>query len=627
MGPEGIKRKLTAILSADVAGFSRLMGDDEEATLKALIAARAIMSLEIERWNGRVVSTPGDAVLAEFGSVVDAMHCAGEIQEELWHQNAALPAHRRLEFRIGVHLGDVLVEGDDIYGDGVNVAARLQALADPGGTCISGTVYDSVRHKLDFAYDDLGAQSFKNIAESVRAFKIRSTVPRELGAPPGEVMPSARAFAAGRQDTSRRHQGAGQFPDGAAHLGEERSLTHGEPSIAVLPFDNMSGDPEQEYFADGVTEDLITALSAISGIFVIARNSVFSYKGKAVRARKIGAELGVRYLLEGSVRKAGRRVRITAQLIDVLTEGHLWAEHYDRDLQDIFSLQDEVTGMIVAALEVRLTDSEQLRMARHEPKDMKAYDWMLRGRERFMRFTKESNAEGQRMFQEAIDLDDDYATAHAWMARALASQRYQGWSKNPEGSLKEAYRHAQRAVDLDDTLPFALVTLALILFWKRQYEQAIAAVERAIEFDPNEADAHNVIAAILNSVGRPGEALKSIRKAMSLNPHYPVYYLFTLASSYFGQEDYDRAIDMLERGAIRDETFLPVHVLLAASYAKGNKTRKAAAAWKKCQDLKADMPDDFDWVQEFLLYKNPEDQKRLALGLEAAHKQTLASSG
>ncbi len=622
VGPRDIRRKLTAVLSADVAGYSRLMGDDEEATLRALLACRALISDVIDLWDGRVVSTPGDAVLAEFNSVVDAMHCTAEMQEELAQKNAGLPAGRRLEFRIGIHLGDVLVEGDDIYGDGVNVAVRLQGLAEPGGTCVSGTVYDSVKNKLDFGYEDLGAQSFKNIAESVRAYRIRPPLPgvAVLGSVPAglpEMVPGTR----GAPIIARPRVPTGQATESRAAMVGQRPELPSRPSIAVLPFDNMSGDPEQEYFVDGVTEDLITALSSISGIFVIARNSAFSYKGKAVTARNIGAELGVRYLLEGSVRKADQRVRITAQLIDASTEGHLWAERYDRDLKDIFSLQDEVTNRIASELEVRLTEGEFLHMGRFQPKDMKAYDYVLRGRGKLMRFTKSDNAEAQDLFQKAIELDRDYAMAHTWLARAHASRRYQGWSADPKASTAEALKHAREAVRLEDALGFAHGTLAMVHLWKGMYERAIAEAERAVELDPNDAEGHNLLAAILTSSGRPGQAAKSIRTAIELNPNYPVYYLFTLGACCFGQEEYDQAIDVLERGCILDPGFLPTCVLLAASYGKAKRAPDAGKEWKKGLAIKGDVPEDFVWVQELLFYRNEEDQRRLAEGLEVAQKQ------
>ncbi|MBI3304547.1 MAG: hypothetical protein HYZ72_20990, partial [Deltaproteobacteria bacterium] len=354
-----MERKLTAILSADVQGYSRLMGQDEEATIRTLTAYREVMATLIRQYRGRVVDSPGDNLLAEFASVVDAVQCAVEIQQALKARNTELPLERKMEFRLGLNVGDVVVEGERLYGDGVNIAARLENLAEPGGICISGTVYDQVETKLALEYEHLGEQTVKNIVKPVRVYRVRMEPPS-----PGQPQGVAPTIS----------QPGLPLPD--------------KPSLAVLPFVNLSSDPEQEYFSDGMTEDLITDLSKLSGLFVIARNSVFTYKGKAVKVEEVGRELGVRYVLEGSVRRADDRVRITAQLVDATTGYHLWAERYDRELKDIFALQDEITQKIVFALKVKLTKEEQERFRRYPTDNLEAYDSFLHGLEYFYRYTK-----------------------------------------------------------------------------------------------------------------------------------------------------------------------------------------------------------------------------------------------
>src|SRR5712691_2392645 len=424
-----MERKLTAILSADVKGYSRLMGADEVATIRTLTVYREVMGALIQQHRGRVVDAPGDNLLAEFASVVDAVQCAVRTQQELKTRNVDLPPDRRMEFRIGINLGDVIVEGERIYGDGVNIAARLEGLAEAGGLCISGTVYDQVKTKLSLDYEELGAQVVKNIAEPVRVYRVhlepRPAAPA-VRQPKRLMATSWRKLALAALGlvlilgggvtvwhlTFRRPAPAGGLPSeraAALPLPEK-------PSIAVLPFVNMSGDPEQEYFSDGMTEDLITDLSKLSGLFVIARNSVFTYKGKAVKPEQVSRELGVRYVLEGSVRKAGDRVRITAQLVEATTGYHRWADRYDRDLKDIFAVQEEISRKIVAALAVQLTPGEQARLGRKYTENLEAYDAYLRGREYLTRYTQETNGQARQMFEKAIALDPTFALAYALLS-------------------------------------------------------------------------------------------------------------------------------------------------------------------------------------------------------------------
>ncbi|HXG20403.1 MAG TPA: tetratricopeptide repeat protein [Methylomirabilota bacterium] len=539
-----IIRKLAAILSADVKGYSRLMGDDEVATIRTLAAYRTLMTERIGQYRGRVIDSPGDNLLAEFASIVDAVQCAVEVQRELRQKNNDLPTARRMEFRIGVNVGDVIVEDERLYGDGVNIAARLESLAEGGGICISGAVHDQIENKLPLTYVDLGEQTVKNIARPVRVFRV-------LWEP-----------AAASEDTQETPMPL-TIPD--------------KPSIAVLPFLNLSGDAEQEYFSDGITEDLITDLSKLSGLFVISRNSVFLYKGKAVKPEQVSKELGVRFLLEGSVRKAGNRVRITAQLIDATTGYHLWAERYDRDLQDIFAVQDEVTAKIVSALQVRLTAGEQERVKRPPTNNLEAYDCFLRGLEYRSHRTQEANAQARRMFERAIALDPHFAVAHAMLGLTQLSEITTQWTQDP-GALDQLLAIAQHAVALDDAQPAAYETLAYAYLAKKQHAQAIAAAERAIALDPNSADAYQTLGDILNFAGRGEEALTLVEKAMRLNPRYPVTYLWSLGQAYRLVGKREEAATVLRRAVIRNPDYLAAHMLLAVIYYELGREEEARAA-------------------------------------------------
>ncbi|MBK5101557.1 MAG: tetratricopeptide repeat protein, partial [Desulfobacteraceae bacterium] len=556
MTQEGFKRKLCAILSADVQGYSRLMGEDEDATILTLTAYRELMSTLIKKHRGRVVDSPGDNLLAEFLSVVDAVRCAVEIQEELRVRNAELSENRRMEFRIGINLGDVVEEGERIYGDGINIAARVGGLAEGGGICISGTVYDSIKNKLSLSYESLGEHTVKNIKEPVRVYRMRvgpetaAPVVREEKAGPRRWHKAALAavavlvVAAGTWAIWNFY--FRPLPIEPASIEKMAYPLPDKPSIAVLPFENLSGDPEQEYFSDGITEDIIIDLSKISGLFVIARHSVFTYKGKVIKIAEVGKELGVRHVLEGSVRKSNGRVRITAQLVDATTEGHLWAERYDRDLKDIFALQDEVTQKIVAALAVKLTEDEQKRLVRKYTDNMEAYDFYLQGVEYQNRYTKEANVQARQMFERAIHLDPEFSTAYGALGFTHFHEWTFGWSRDPQ-SLERAFELAQRTLGLDDSLPLGHHLLGKVYLWKKQYEKAIAELEKAIALSPNYADHLAGLGYILNFSGRPEEAIGLVKNAMRLNPMYPAYYLWELGHSYFLTGRYEEAIETLKR--------------------------------------------------------------------------------
>ncbi len=543
MGTEPLERKLAAILYADVAGYSRLTGEDEEGTHRTLSAYLDAITALIERHTGTVMHFAGDAVLAEFASVLNALRCGVNIQRDLMARNEKRPEERKLQFRIGINLGDVIVDRDEIYGDGVNIAARLEGLAEPGGICISDVVRQSVEGKLNLTFEDLGEQSVKNIENPVRAYRVL------LGF---EVAPKSAPVKTTLADMSS------------------------QPSIAVLPFDNMSGDPEQEYFSDGITEDLITDLSKIRELFVVARHATFTYKGKRVMPQQVARELGVGHVLEGSVRKAGTRLRITAQLIDAATGGHLWAERYDRNLTDIFVLQDEITEKIVTALEVKLTEGEQEQVPRRYTENPEAYDYFLRGRAYQVGATNEENARAREMFERAIELDPTFAGAYAQLSYShFRDWRYQ-WSKDPQ-ALEWAFEAAQKAVALDGSLPLAHTYLGWAHVWKRQHEQAIAEAERAIALDPNFAEGYARLGEIMNLAGRPEEGVNLLKKAMSLDPHYPPTYLFFLGYGYYAMGQYEEAIAALKRSLARNPDHFSPHRTLAVIFSELGRKEEAQA--------------------------------------------------
>jgi adenylate cyclase len=585
MTSEGFTRKLTAVLSADVKGYSRLMGEDEAATVRTITSYREVMSGLIRTYRGRVVDSPGDNILAEFSSVVDAVRCAVEIQQDLKSRNYELPDSRRMEFRIGVNLGDVIEQQGRIYGDGVNIAARIEALADPGGICISGTVHEHVGSKLDLAYEHMGDHTVKNISRPVSVYRVLIDSPSspgtksrwaDLGRRRWVALSAAAILAVGAAGFAIWHFAPrpASPPPEAAH--EPTSALHlpDKPSVAVLPFDNMSGDIDQEYFSDGITEDLITDLSKVSGLFVIARNSAFVYKGKAVSIEDVGRELGVRYVLEGSVRRVGDTVRITAQLIDATTGGHVWAERYDRDLRDIFALQDEVVSRIVSALAVTLTDTEEALLAQASTDNLEAYDYERRGWWYKGKLTKEDNEQARLMFEKAISLDPDYASAYAGLGFTYYEAWSQQWSQDPE-TLDRAYEMATEAIALDSSQAGAHALLGWVYLWRKQHDLSIALMEQATTLDPNDANHYNDLAQVLVFAGKPEEAIGLTQKAMRLNPHYPVQYPFTLGFAYLFLDQYDDAIAALEEALTINPFFFASHLALAGVYVETGQEEKA----------------------------------------------------
>ncbi|MBA1143582.1 adenylate/guanylate cyclase domain-containing protein [Mesorhizobium neociceri] len=579
-------RKLAAILAADVVGYSRLASADEERTLARLRTLRSdLIDPIIAVHNGRVIKRTGDGALVEFRSVVDAVRCAVEIQNGMVERNAGVRQDRRIEFRIGIHLGDVVEESDgDLMGDGVNIASRLEGVAAPGAICLSEDAYRQVKARLDLSVSDLGSTQLKNIAEPIRVYSL------QVGAKAAATLETA---------TSR--------PAAAAPP---------KLSIAVLPFANMSGDAEQDYFADGISEDIITALSKLSQLFVIARNSSFTFKGQNVHVQEVGAKLGVRHVLEGSVRKSGNRVRITAQLIDAISGGHLWAERFDRDLTDIFAVQDDVTQQIVGALALNLTDGDRQRLAPERPRNAEAYDCFLRGRELWHRLTKETNVAARDLLQRAIELDPNFAAAHAFLALTHGLDYLNRWSASPPESMAQAEEVATRAVTLDDSDPWAHWALAMAKLYTRRHDGAIDEAERAIVLNPNFAEGHFSLGEALYYSGRSEEALESFARGQTLNPYFPDVLLHFQALASFQLRRYEEAIDLLLQRLARNAVTDVSRALLAASYGHLGRLEEARAAWQEVLRVNPDF--SLEYRRKVLPYKNPADFEPMVDGLRKA---------
>jgi adenylate cyclase len=554
------------------------MGEDELATVRTLEAYREMIVEVIRNYSGRVVDSPGDNVLAEFASVVDAVESAIEIQKELKVQNAELPENSRMEFRIGINLGDVIEEGDRIYGDGVNVAARIEGLAEGGGICISGTAFDQVESKLDLEFEYLGEQAVKNIKRPVRLYRVKM----ESGV---SYVESSREFP---------------LPD--------------KPSIAVLPFDNISGDPEQEYFSDGITEEIITALSKVPMMFVIARNSTFTYKGRPVKVQQVGEELGVLYILEGSVRKAGNRVRITAQLVDAITGHHLWAERYERDLKDIFALQDEITFKILTALQVTLTEGERARVWATRTANLDAFLKYLQARQYGALISKEGNVFARQMAQEAINLDEKYSDPYVLMAWTHWFDARFGWSESRSESFKQSYVTTQKAQALDDSHPGVHMLLGGLHLYERQYEGAISEGEKALALGPNDADIHATMAHILRYAGKFEEAIVLIQRALRLQPSYPSWYLGELAMCYYYVGRYEEAIRLAEQlhslANNRQEKFISYwyYAILAMNYIRLGRDQEAREAAVEVHRVFPEY--SLEWDRQFSVFKDPAHLER-----------------
>jgi adenylate cyclase len=629
MAIQDFKRKLTAIFTADVEGYSRLMREDEEATVRTITSYRAVMTKLIEQYRGRVVDSPGDNILAEFTSVVDAVNCAVEIQREFAERNTELPDNRKMIFRIGINLGDVIQEGERIYGDGVNIAARVEGLAEGGGICISGTVYDAIEAKLGLEYEYLGEQEVKNIDRPVRVYRILSF--------PGAA---AHRVIKAKKDVGKKWLNMALAVTAILVVGiaalaiwnfslrstpppeelvSDKKLAFPlplKPSIAVLAFDNMSADPEQEYLADGISEHIIFALSKISKLFVIARNSSFTYKGKPVHVQQVGRELGVRYVLEGSIQKSGDRLRVTAQLIDATTGAHLWSESYVRDLKDIFAVQDDIIKNIVSAIQVKLTEGEQARLAARGTNNLEAYLKCLQAKEYLLKFNPESNALGKQLAEEAVALDPGYAFAYRELSAAHMMDVWLRSSKSPKSSTAKAIELVQKAIVIDNTFAEAHGWLGFLYSMTKQYDQGIAQAEKAVALNPNSAESHYRLGKTLSLAGRWEESIPEFEKAMRLNPIPPNMYLWSLGMSYWGIGQYYEAITWGEKAVRQEPNSLLARVWMAVIYVSSG--REEEARTEAAEVLRINPKFSVKKYEKRAAFKKKEDNERYIAALRKA---------
>jgi len=615
MTTKEVKRKLAAILSADVKGYSRLMGEDEEGTIRTLNTYKEVMSTLIQQQRGRVVDAPGDNVLAEFASVVDAVRCAVEIQKELEIRNTELPENRKMEFRIGVNLGDVIEDGEQILGDGVNIAARMESLADGGGICISGTVYDHIENKLPFGYGYIGEQTVKNIAKPVRVYRVLME--------PGK--PSEGKVKAKVKGRNRKYFAmaaaviviigaivAWQFIWRPSHpkieVASKEKMAFplpDKPSIAVLPFVNMSGDSKEDYFSDGITEEIITALSKTPHLFVISRQSTFTYKGKSVKVKQVSEELGVRYVLEGSVRKEGGKVRITAQLIDAITGHHLWADRYDRDLRNIFALQDEITMKIITAMQVKLTVGELANLWAGGTKNLEAYLKCMEAYTNYLRTTKEGNALGKKLAEEVIALDPKYPRGYVLLAQIYLWDILLGTTESPEKSLAKAKDLAEKAIALDSSESTAHGLLGSIYLMSRQHDKAITQVERAISLNPNDASNQIRLGFVLLNSGRPQEAISALKNHKRLNPIPSQQYYLQLVTAYRLSGQYKEVIETGKEALRHVPNNINIYLQLTATYSMMGHEEEARAA--AAEVMKINPKFSLEWYAKTIYFKNQND--------------------
>ncbi len=563
-----VRQRLAAILAADVAGYSRLMGGDERATVAALDSARGIFREHIETHQGRVIDMAGDSVLAAFDTATGAVAAALAVQESLVAMAATVPEDRQMRFRIGVHLGDVMEKADGtVYGDGVNIAARLEGLAEPGGITVSDAVQGAVQGRVNATFADQGEQQVKNILHTVHAYRL-VTVQRE-------ALTSA--------------------------LDRSRKPSSEKPSIAVLPFANMSGDPEQEYFADGISEDIITGLSKLRWFFVIARNSSFVYKGKADDVKRVARELGVRYVLEGSVRKGGNRVRITAQLIDASTGSHIWADRYDGELTDIFALQDEITKKVVAAIEPKLLEAEGIRSQNRSPEDFGAWDMVINANSLFWRLTKAEGDAAIEILQSAVERYPNYAPAHSMLAFDILVSGYVGW-RLTEPQVRQAATLAARAAELDNSDPWAHLALGYVAYTMRRTDEAVEEFERALELNPNFAAAHGYLGMALALDGRSDQAITHLEQAIRMSPHDPQNAIFNvgLAVVHYLAGRYAEAVGFGRKSLQLRDGMTGGHRIYCASLAQAGQIDEARAALTRLKELQPDI--SIAWIETYVPY-------------------------
>ena len=634
MTRERAKRKLSAVLSADVKGYSRLMDEDEAGTVDRIKEYRALITGLIQRYRGRVVDSPGDNVLAEFASVVDATECSVKIQEELKQRNAGLPDNLRMEFRIGINLGDVIEEDDRIYGNNVNIAARIESLAESGGVYISGTSYDQVKNRLNLGYEYLGEHSLKNIAEPVRVYRVLME-PGAAGTVVGEkkrtgtrlILAAALALlivaggVAGWYFFQRR-----PVKIEPASLDRMAFPLPDKPSIAVLPFDNLSGNPDQEYIADGLTENIIAALSNISEMFVISGNSTFVYKNKPVKIQQVSEELGVRYVLEGSVQKSGDNIRITAQLIEAVTGHNLWAMRYDRNLKDLFALQDEITLKIIRALAIKLTEGEQAAI-RESTENFEAWGYLVKGMSLFERFSLDDNAMARELFKKALSIDPEYSYVWTSLAWTHVIDAWFGFGKSPAESLRQAAELAEKAASFDGNQSELHSLWSAVYLTRKQYEKAVAEGRIAVELGPNNALSHVLFAYVMLFAGNFDEAVLLAERAVRLTPYCPDWYLPILGQAYRQAGRYEEAFATFNKGldtALKNNG-IPVASLIGLVDVCMQLGREKQAREYAAELLKVSPTFSFKYFSNIFPYKNPAHLERILSNLRKAGLQPKPS--
>ena len=626
-----MERRLAAILAADVVGYSRLMGTDEAGTLAALQELRAeVIDPTITRHNGRIVKLMGDGTLVEFASVVGAVECAVEIQQGMSERGAEVPKEKRIELRIGINLGDVIVEGDDIYGDGVNVAARLESLAEPGGICVSGSVFNQVKNKVEPGFEDLGERQLKNIAEPVSVYRVHrdpTAMPRPSRARRirwrGLALAAVTVLAIGGLAVWQLYPSPSGFM--GAPASDETTLPKG-PAIAVLPFVNLSNDPDQEFFADGITGDIIVELTRFPKLFVIGRNTSFQYKGQNVDAREIGRKLGVRYVVEGSVRKVDRNIRVTARLLEAKTGAHLWAETYERELsaKNIFAVQDDIKNQIVSIIAGDFGVISRARMKDVMTKrtdSLDAYECVLIANAYDNIYTPEAHLRARTCMERAVELDPNYSDAWAWLGFLYADEYRYGFNPRPN-SLDRALKASLHAVELDPRSYWAHENLAHTYFTLRDVEQFFAEADRALALNSNSSTGLAGLGVRMVNAGADDRGIKLMEKAIALNPDYPTWYHFPLFVSYYRQGSYEKALT--EAKKMNLPGLLVTHLNLAAAYGQLGREKEARAAIAKVLEMDPDYPEKTH--SEFDKWNNPDDYiKKMMDGLRKAGLPDKAS--
>ncbi len=615
MTEERAKRKLSGILSADAVGYSRLMEEDEASTIRTLEDSKMLMSRLIQQYRGRVVDAPGDNLLAEFGSVVDATECSVKIQRKLKAKNAELPDDQRMAFRIGVNLGDVVEEADRIYGEGVNIAARIEGLAHPGEVCISRAAYDHVKNKLELGYEYLGEHSVKNISEPVRVYRVLME-PEAAGKVIGEkkfigrvsrrtamtIIVGLTIVAGGLIGWNLYLQQSKKVEP--ASLDKMAYPLPNKPSIAVLPFNNLSGNSKQDYIADGITENIISALSQNSEMFIISSNSMFTYKGSKVKIGKVSEDLGVRYVLKGNVQKSEERIRVNAQLVDAIKGYHLWSERYERNIKDFFAVQDEITQKVAIALQIELTHGERTR-SYMSTQNLEAWEHTVKGNRYFVRYTKKDNSRARELFEQATVLDPNYAFAWSLLAWTHIIDAWFKFTKSQGESLNKAIGFTHKALSLDDTVPNIHSSLNFIHLMQKNHEEAIAEGRKALSLSPNDATSHMLLALTMCYAGKLDMALPMAKIAMRLSPHIPSWYFAILGLTYYMTERYEESLSaykqLLEQSQLGEIAPIWAHIGLISVYMQLERKEEAHAHTTEL--LRLDPNFSLNWVKNIMPFK------------------------